>query len=84
MTLKTVILNELFIILQMVILSDPGGGKGGDHLRKKRNNDRQYVFDVAFGADSSQQEVYEKTTKPLVRKSFYNFAIFCGTKPNIC
>jgi len=26
---------------QMVILSDPGGGKGGDHLRKKRNNDRQ-------------------------------------------
>lgn len=78
------ILNELFMILQMVILSDPGGGKGGDHLRKKRNNDRQYVFDVAFGADSSQQEVYEKTTKPLVRKSFYNFAIFCGTKPNIC
>ena len=57
----------------MVILSDPGGGKGGDHLRKKRNNDRQYVFDVAFGADSSQQEVYEKTTKPLVRKLKKNF-----------
>ena len=52
---------------QMVILSDPSGGKGGDHLRKKRNNDRQYVFDVAFGADSSQAEVYEKTTRPLVR-----------------
>ena len=53
-------------VFQMVILSDPRGGKGGDHLRKKRNNDRQYVFDVAFGADSSQQEVYEKTTRPLV------------------
>ena len=57
----------------MVILSDPGGGKGGDHLRKKRNNDRQYVFDVAFGAESSQAEVYEKTTRPLVNQFHYQF-----------
>jgi hypothetical protein len=54
----------------MVILSDPGGGKGGDHLRKKRNNDRQYVFDIAFGADSSQAEVYDKTTRPLVKSHY--------------
>ena len=64
----------------MVILSDAGGGKGGDHLRKKRNNDRQYVFDVAFGADSSQAEVYERTTRPLV--SFHVYRMYSQTYVN--
>lgn len=38
-----------------------------DPLGKKRSNERQYVFDITFGADSTQQEVYEKTTQPLVK-----------------
>lgn len=45
----------------MVVLMD--GGAGGavsingrkpDPLRKRRTNERHYVFDVAFGADSTQ------------------------------
>ena len=45
----------------MVVLMD--GGTGGasnnygrqpDPLRKRRTNERHYVFDVAFGADSTQ------------------------------
>ena len=45
----------------MVVLMD--GGTGGasnnygrqpDPLRKRRSNERHYVFDVAFGADSTQ------------------------------
>ena len=52
----------------MVILYDVQNGKDKtkNHLRKNRTNERQYVFDIAFGAESNQAEVYEKTTKPLV------------------
>ena len=47
-------------------------------LGKNRSNERQYVFDMTFGADSTQKEVYEKTTQPLVKSVlegflFYNF-----------
>ena len=45
----------------MVVLMDGGtgaasnvGGRQPDPLRKRRNNERHYVFDVAFGADSTQ------------------------------
>jgi len=52
----------------MVILYDVQNPKerNKNHLRKNRTNERQYVFDIAFGAESTQAEVYEKTTKPLV------------------
>jgi len=73
----------------MVVLMGEGGGGGGgeddrrrrrqqDHLRSKRPAERQYVFDAAFGADSTQGEVYERTTKPLVEAVLdgYNACVF--------
>ena len=49
-----------------------------DHLRERRNNERQYVFDVVFGADSTQEEVYSATTKHLVNNVLagYNATVF--------
>ena len=49
-----------------------------DHLRERRNNERQYVFDVVFGADSTQEEVYTATTKHLVNNVLagYNATVF--------
>ena len=63
----------------MVVLMDTSGGKQAsrvipqDPLRKRRSNERQYVFDATFGADSTQQEVYEKTTKNLVKSVLEGF-----------
>ena len=61
----------------MVLLLDNSSHKSRrgppDPLRRKRNNERQYVFDMAFGADSTQQEVYEKTTRPLVKSVLDGF-----------
>ena len=53
-------------------------GGPGDALRKRRSNDRQYVFDATFGADSTQQEVYVKTTQPLIQSVLegYNATVF--------
>lgn len=48
-------------------LGGGGNNRPPDPLGKKRSNERQYVFDITFGADSTQQEVYEKTTQPLVK-----------------
>ena len=49
-----------------------------DHLRKNRAPERQYLFDAAFGADSTQEEVYLRTTKPLVEAVLdgYNACVF--------
>ncbi|KAF2899323.1 hypothetical protein ILUMI_06852, partial [Ignelater luminosus] len=38
-----------------------------DVLRHKRGADKQYSFDVVFTENSTQEEVYEITTKPLVK-----------------
>ena len=56
----------------MILLLDGSSGKKSqgpprNTLGKNRSNERQYVFDMTFGADSTQQEVYEKTTQPLVK-----------------
>ena len=56
----------------MILLLDGSSGKRSqgpprNTLGKNRSNERQYVFDMTFGADSTQQEVYEKTTQPLVK-----------------
>lgn len=37
-----------------------------DVLRQKRGADKQYNFDISFGEESSQEHVYEVTTRPLV------------------
>ena len=53
----------------MVVLMDGGAGGASsmhgrlpDHLRKHRTNERQYVFDVAFGADSTQVQLITTIT----------------------
>ena len=47
-------------------------------LRKNRSNERQYLFDAAFGAQSTQEEVYNVTTKPLIKSVLegYNACVF--------
>lgn len=67
---------------KMVVLSDANAGnkhsRHQDHLRKKRSSERQYLFDAAFGADSTQAELYAKTTQPLVQAVLegYNATVF--------
>ena len=63
----------------MVVLKDAASvGRNQNHLRKNRSNERQYLFDAAFGADSSQEKVYDKTTRPLVEAVLegYNACVF--------
>lgn len=38
-----------------------------DVLRLKRGYEKQYTFDAVFGEDSTQEEVYNATTKNLVK-----------------
>nr|XP_042895574.1 kinesin-like protein KIF19 [Parasteatoda tepidariorum] len=51
---------------KMVLLQDPTAGDPVDILRAKRAQEKKYVFDWAFDEDSTQEDVYEKTTKTLV------------------
>jgi len=52
----------------VVLMGDGGGGdedsrrrrRQQDHLRSRRPAERQYMFDAAFGADSTQSEVCTK------------------------
>ena len=62
---------------KMVLLASTKSKKV-DHLRERRNNERQYMFDVVFGPDSRQEDVYEATTKHLVNQvmSGYNATVF--------
>ena len=61
----------------MVLLASTKSKKV-DHLRSHRNNERQYVFDVVFGPDSSQEDVDNSTTKHLVDNVMagYNATVF--------
>ncbi|XP_043199191.1 kinesin-like protein KIF19, partial [Amphibalanus amphitrite] len=49
----------------MVTLQENDGDKN-DVLRQKRRHEKHFVYDLAFGEDSSQKQLYEKTTKPLI------------------
>lgn len=66
-----------FNFLQVVVLEDNEADKN-DVLRHNRGGDRQYVYDAVFGEDSSQEQVYEKTTKGLVKDVIegYNATVF--------
>merc|ERR1719507_2011520 len=64
---------------KMVLLTNPDTKLTTDHgLRQKRSQERQYIFDTVFGADSSQEEVFEATTKHLVDNVLngYNATVF--------
>lgn len=50
----------------------------------KRYKDRRFIFDRVFRHDASQRDVYEGTTKPLLRNLLngYNATIFAyGVRP---
>ncbi|GFX14726.1 kinesin-like protein KIF19 [Trichonephila clavipes] len=63
---------------KMVLLQDPTAGDPVDILRAKRAQEKKYIFDWAFDEHSSQEEVYEKTTKNLVENVVegYNGTVF--------
>ncbi|KAK8390230.1 hypothetical protein O3P69_010137 [Scylla paramamosain] len=44
-----------------------------DHLRQKREKDKHFLYDRLHGEDSTQKEVYEDTTKPLVQDVLAGF-----------
>ena len=63
----------------MVVLMDPDAQRNQqDALRKHRSSERRYLFDAAFGSDSTQAEVYERTCQPLVKAVLegYNACVF--------
>ncbi|CAL4188987.1 unnamed protein product, partial [Meganyctiphanes norvegica] len=55
----------------MILLQEAETHKN-DHLRQKReqktqsHGSKQFAYDIAFGEESSQKGVYDKTTRPLV------------------
>lgn len=51
-------------MFQYVVLED---GDKVDAIRQKKCLDKQYSFDVVFGEESTQDEVYEVTTSNLVK-----------------
>ena len=60
----------------MVVLANPEvKNRHHDALRANRSQERQYLFDAAFGPDSTQQEVCMKICTLL---DFYS-----GTNPNV-
>ncbi|XP_067212902.1 kinesin-like protein KIF19 [Linepithema humile] len=57
---------------KMVMLEDQDGDK------QKRTVPRQYLYDIVFGEDSTQEQVYEGTTKKLAQDVLngYNATVF--------
>nr|XP_014272056.1 kinesin-like protein KIF19 [Halyomorpha halys] len=63
--------------MERTIVVDDDGDKN-DILRQKRVVEKQYIYDFAFGEDSTQEEVYSATTRGLVRDVLlgYNATVF--------
>lgn len=61
----------------VVVLRDPTDDPD-DILRAKRSREKHYVFDKAFDATSTQEEVYNLTTKDLIQSvtEGYNATVF--------
>ncbi|KAG8279923.1 Kinesin-like protein kif19 [Homalodisca vitripennis] len=70
---KVVILKPCYVIQTILVEEDKN-----DVLRQKRSSERKYVFDMAFGEDSTQEQVYVATTRGLVRDVLrgYNATVF--------
>ncbi|WVR07035.1 hypothetical protein IAU60_004074 [Kwoniella sp. DSM 27419] len=56
----------------------PNEGRGGPFAAGRRYKNRKYVFDQVFGMDATQDEVFEKTAKPLLPGILdgYNATVF--------
>ncbi|WKY14725.1 hypothetical protein Q1695_000335 [Nippostrongylus brasiliensis] len=63
--------------LQRLLLVDPEKYEN-NILRQNRQHERQFSFDAAFGPNSSQEDIHEATTSPLVDSvvAGYNATVF--------
>jgi hypothetical protein len=52
--------------LVTVTKNSAAGGNG--HLQSQRGSVNEYAFDHAFSPDSCQRDIYEKTTKKLIKE----------------
>jgi len=61
----------------MIVLMDPSED-ADDILRANRSRERQFIFNMVFDAKSTQQDVFEKTTKVLLNGVLngYNATVF--------
>ncbi len=50
----------------MIAIMDPASGDKQDILRANRSREKQYAFDYCFDPSSTQETVYNKTTKFLI------------------
>ena len=55
----------LCVLFQLVVLRDPNE-EADDILRAHRSRERQFAFDHAFGAQSTQGDVYRATARGLI------------------
>ena len=55
----------LCLLFQLVVLRDPNE-EADDILRAHRSRERQFAFDHAFGAQSTQEDVYRATARGLI------------------
>ena len=65
---------------KLVVVKDPRATGSGSRnvLRAKRSREKRFAFDYAFGPKSTQQQVYERTTKFLIDGVLdgYNATVF--------
>lgn len=61
----------------MIVLMDPSED-ADDVLRANRSRERQFIFDMVFDPRTTQQDIYEKTTKVLLDGVLngYNATVF--------
>jgi hypothetical protein len=76
---KTIVrvLDEHVIVFDPAGDSESGAGnpRRGGHVpgQTKRSKDFKYAFDRVFDMDSTQEEVYEQTAKPLIQSVLNGF-----------
>ncbi|XP_050424557.1 kinesin-like protein KIF19 isoform X2 [Adelges cooleyi] len=70
--------RSLYVVDSKTIVVEETDKERDDVLRQKRTGKKQYVFDAVFGEDSSQDDVYERTTRNLVKDILvgYNATVF--------
>lgn len=50
----------------MVIMLNPPSKRRDDFLRMKRSKEKRFVFDNSFDKNSTQHDIFRKTTRPLI------------------
>jgi kinesin family protein 18/19 len=63
-------------LFNLVVIKKDGDAHG--YLRSQQACSNEYAFDSAFGTDSTQYEIFEKTTKPYIPNllSGFNVTVF--------